>query len=121
MKHEIQIKPPNSVVLIMDYAAGVIPESMAGKLVASTSSCIAVGTLSEADGLTRISISDQTPTDVTESPIFDGVLDTPNRHLSVCSAHNEALMVIPVGGGKTSVRIWANHPFEPDRINIVVT
>jgi len=51
---EVDVATSNSLVLIMDRSIGEIPESFGGSLVASTSSCIAVGTLAEHDGTTRI-------------------------------------------------------------------
>jgi hypothetical protein len=121
MRKEIQLTPPNSVVLVMDYAAGVIPKSMAHAIIASTASCVAVGTFPEQDGPTTISISDEVSADILGQPAFDDVLDMPNKQLSVCNVDNQALLTIDVPGTKTRVRIWVNHPTWPDRIDIVAT
>lgn len=40
----------------MDPTAGAVPESLGGRLVAGTFSCVAIGCLSEHDGLTSLSL-----------------------------------------------------------------
>jgi hypothetical protein len=120
---ETRIAPKNSLVLIMDPTIGDVPESMHGSLVAATSSCVAVGTRSELDGETRISISDEplaTECASEQYTVFDGLLDTPSKRVSVCTVHDQPIMALDVPGTTTRVQIWANHDSEPDDIRIVV-
>lgn len=115
------LAPRNSIILVMDRTVGVIPETMGGGLVASTPTCIAIGTLSEHDGETSISLSDEAP------PAGEGgharldvVLKTPSRSLSVCSVLDEVLLEMNVPSDETRVQVWANDDAEPDNIVIVV-
>ena len=116
-----EISPPNSLVLVMDPSVGQIPDSMSGSLVASTSTCIAIGTLSEHDGVTHVSLSDRPDVAPDGSPTFDGVLETPDNRAAVCSVLDEVILEMKVPTGRTRVRIWANDPMEPSEIHIVVT
>jgi len=92
---------------------------MGGELVAATSSCVAVGTLAEPDGLTRITLSDEeTPTDL--ETVFDGSLETPTRTLAVCSVLDEVILETAVEHKQTRTRILVDHRAEPGNVWIVV-
>ena len=121
MRLAVTLAPRNSLILVMDRAVGVIPESMAGRLVAATLTCIAVGTKSEHDGETSILLSDEaTPSGGGFSPRFDGVLKTPSRRLSVCSVLDEVLLEMSVPSDEAHVQVWTKDATEPDNIAIVV-
>jgi hypothetical protein len=60
------------VIFIMDQSVGEVPKAMNKALVAATPSCIAVGTLSEHDGETLISLSDGAPPPGTEMSLVFG-------------------------------------------------
>jgi hypothetical protein len=121
MRLTVTLAPRNSLILVMDRAVGGIPESMAGGLVAATPTCIAIGTKSEHDGETSISLSDEaTPAEGGSTPKFDGVLKTPSKHLSVCSVLGEVLLEMSVPSVETRVRVLANDVAEPDNIAVVV-
>lgn len=121
MIYETHVAPPNSLILVMDQKVGEVPDSMNHGMVAATASCVAVGTLSEADGETFISLSDEVPSRLPkQAPVFDGVLPTPTKRLAVCSVQDEPLLALDVPSSSTRVRIWANHPAEANEIWIVV-
>src|SRR4051812_22105077 len=119
MRLTAMLAPRNSLILVMDRAVGVIPETMSGRLVAATPTCIAVGTKSEHDGETSISLSDEaTPSEGGSNQRFDGVLKTPSRRLSVCSVSGEVLLEMNVSSHVTHVQVLANDAAEPDNITI---
>jgi len=123
MKREISITPQNALILVMDETIGVIPDSMNGRLVAATVSCVAIGTISEANGQCLITLADKANSESLDSKwplIFDGVLDTPSKEISVCSVIGERLIGLHVNEPRTSVKIWANDQREPSEIRIVV-
>jgi hypothetical protein len=121
MIQTIRIAPRNSLLLIMDPAVGEIPESMDGGLVAVTSSCVAVGTRSEVDGETLISLSDEaSQAETSLFCVFHSHLDTPTRRIAVCSVSNEALLHAGVAGSRTALQIWVNHQSEPDEIRVLI-
>src|SRR5262245_8735810 len=121
MAQTITVAPSSSLILVMDHAGGVIPETMSRSLVAATPTCIAVGTLSEHDGETSISLSDEgMPSGLGVAPKFDGVLKTPSKILSVCSVLDHVLLETSVPSDETRVQVWAHDDPEPDRIAILV-
>lgn len=116
-----EIAPPNSLVLVMDPSVAQIPESMFGELVASTSTCIAIGTLSEHDGRTYIALGDNQNVAPKRAPTFDGILQTPDYRIAVCSVLDDVILEIKVATCRTRVRMWANDSMEPSQIYIIVT
>jgi hypothetical protein len=114
-----EIAPPNSLILVMDRAGGEIPDSMAGSLVASTPTCIAVGTLSEHDGTTRVSLDKTSVPQSGCTLVFDGVLYTPSRELVVCSVLDEIILNCAVAAERTRIQVWANDRVEPSEIFIL--
>jgi hypothetical protein len=78
--------------------------------------------MSEPDGDTTIFLTDEglPPGEFRDSaPVFDGDVDTPSCRITVSSVLDEVLLELGVPE-RTRVRIWANHPREPDFIAIVV-
>ena len=114
------IAPPNSV-LIMDRSVGQIPDSLMGGLTAFTPTCVAIGTRSEHDGDTRVTLEENDGSSCRGVPAFDGVLDTPDRKIAVCSVLDDVIFELPVPAERTRVRIWANDASEPSEIYIVVS
>ena len=109
---------PNSILLIEDPGGGEIPVWVAGKLIASSGSCIAVGCRSETDGETEVLIGRAGDVDPGLLPAFDGTLPTPSRGLAVRSVLGDTVLEVPVRGDETRIRVWVNHSVEPDRVII---
>jgi len=116
----VDVAPPNSVLLIMDRSVGQVPESMEGSLIAATPTCVAIGTLSEHDGTTHVTLDSSPPPSEQGTPVFVAVLDTPGRHVAVCSVFDEAVLEVEVETERTRVLIWANDQAEPSEIRITV-
>lgn len=117
-----EVQPSNSLLLVMDPDHGVIPESMAGRSVAATESCLAVGTLSEADGPTRVDVVDGSDFGgVTEGSwvAWEGTLVTVSERLAVMDVLGNLLVDRRVGLS-VAVRLIVNDDREPDRISVVV-
>lgn len=118
MKTTVKAAPPNMLVLIGDRS-GDISETMADRLVAATSSCVAVGTQYSYDGETSITVSDE-PADLKDGSLaFDGVLLASSRTVFICTVFDEVLLEMSVPTNQTRVQIWTNHPSEPDAIAVV--
>src|SRR5262249_22466755 len=118
MHLESEVIAPNAVVLLMDPSVGVVPDNMSGRAIAVTSSCVALGALS--DGPTRIMLSDElSETDVNEVAC-DVVLETPSQRLAVCSVLVDVIVEMAVKAERTRVRIWTNDEIEPSDLRIVV-
>jgi hypothetical protein len=116
LKVEVTVKPPNSLVLVGD-PLGAPPISMGNDLVAATTSCVAVGTLNEADGATRLRLVEALG-DIPPILAFEGILQTPNRVLSIRNVLGKTYLEQPVSK-ITNVQIWVNHQSEPDEICVL--
>lgn len=116
---EIEVRAPNSLVLVGD-PSGEPPASMAGGLVAATTSCIAVGTLASDDGPTRVRLIDaEFGADLPPLLAFDGLVDLPGNRLVVTSVLDEIYLEHAVAEAALVVQIWVNHPNEPDQIVVL--
>ncbi len=120
MKLSTTLSPRNSLVLVMDKLSGEIPASMGNESIASTSTCVAIGTLAEMDGETTITLTDSIDDVGLGDVVFDGKVETPGRELSVCNVENKPLLTMPVTSHAVRVRVFTNDANEPDRIVVLV-
>lgn len=116
-----EISPLNSLLLVMDRSVGIVPPTMGRSVVAFTETCVAVGTRSEHDGSTRVTVVDGVFQVDAGAPVFDGVLLTPGGSLAVCSVVDEVVVEFAVNAPRTRVRIWANDPVEPSEITLLAS
>lgn len=116
----VRTSPPNGLVLICDPRTGVLPETLAGTAIASTASALAIGTLSEFDGETEVTLTraDALPNDPTLSLQWEGDLETSGR-LGVLTIYNDALIEVDADS-TVHAQVWTNHPSEPDRIWVAI-
>lgn len=118
MSSSSRVAVPNAIILISDVGGGTAPDLMRGALVASTPSCIAVGCMSDCNGETEVTIGPAREVASRESPAFEGELTTPNHEVAVRTVLNEMILQAHVRYPRTRVRIWVNHPSEPDKVII---
>lgn len=121
MNVTVHIAPPNALVLLVDGAGGCLPSTMAGRLVAFTESCIAIGTQEPTDGETTVVLSKSPPNDCSSLlQVFDGVLKSPSHTIALLSVNGDTYCNECVGRDVLRVKIWANHNREPDAVHIMV-
>jgi hypothetical protein len=116
MSNTRSIAVPNALLLISDIGGGRPPDVMEGALIASTPSCIAVGCMSDSNGETEVTLASMPEFDHRERPAFEGELETPNRAVAVWTALRETVLQAPVSHVSTKVRVWVNHPTEPNKV-----
>lgn len=109
----------NALALIADPTGGRLPEHLAG-LITATESCLAVGCRNPDDAETEFVFGRATEFAECGEPTFSGVVATPSRRLAVRSIGHETIVEIATASEATLVRIWVDHPQEPDRIVIAV-
>ena len=114
----------NSLVLVMDRTTGEPPRSMGAAAIAATPSCVAIGTLPDADGETSVTLadgsdSDSEPRDLRE--VFDGIIATPSRKVHLCTTSLESVGSLSVPTTQVRVRVWTNHRTAPDQVLVVVS
>ena len=120
MNETIKVAAPNSLILVMDHSTGLVPDEMGDGLIASTASCIAVGTLSEFDGDTTVILTDALSASASMELVFSGMIETPSGTLSICNTRNEVLITASHLSAETIVQVFANDDSEPDHIVVFV-
>jgi hypothetical protein len=118
MVQAVKVAPPYSLIFIADPEGGDTPECSPPAPYWATPSCIAVGCLMYQDGDTEVSLGLAGEINPGGHPIFDGLLETPNRMVNVETAEGELVLQAGVPTESTRVRIWTNAPREPDKIAI---
>ncbi|MGE0500896.1 MAG: hypothetical protein AB7I79_04460 [Rhizobiaceae bacterium] len=88
--------------------------------VIATRDCINVRCLYYYDGDTTVTLGSFEEVAKSEPPKFDGMLNTPARVVLLFDANMPEIMRADVAGDETRVRIWTNHPTEPDDIVIAL-
>ena len=122
MTKTIRVAPQNSMVVIMDSSReGELPKKLGRPRVRATASCVLVGTLVDADGETEIVVGGPEAVGEAEGqPVFDGFIEAPTGRVAIFSVVWEKFCELPVPAGSTRVRVWTNHPSEPDHIIVVL-
>ena len=121
MRKLIKIAPPHSLFFFGDGIVREPPDIEKRPIhIWSTRACIAVGCLCFVDGETELMISDSADDAFQASPTFNGVLDTPNRTFVVSTSEHDILFRTELPGHFTRVRIWTDHPREPEHILVVL-
>jgi hypothetical protein len=69
-----------------------------------------------ADGETLVTLGPASEVDPGEAPAFDAMLDTPNRAVVVSTVERQTVLETRVPNARTRVRIWVDHPSEPDKV-----
>jgi len=118
MPISIRNAPPNSLLFISDAAGGATPEMTRGARLWSTPSCIAIGCLAFMDGETEVSLVNAA--DMPSKPVFEATLETPTRRVTVSTVDHKTLLSSAAPGMKTRIRIWTNHPTEPNQVLIAL-
>lgn len=79
--------------------------------------CVTVPSRYANDGDTTVIVGPLSELNQMSAPDHDGILETPHRLLMLSDALSD-IADIPVGGVRTRIRIWVNHPTEPDHVVI---
>jgi hypothetical protein len=72
----------------------------------------------EQDGPTKITVGRGEEVACKTSPAFDGILKTPSRIVLIATSERKTVFETPVQGAQTRIRLWTNHPSEPDEAMI---
>lgn len=115
MRLERSVAPPNSLLLVVSSDEPAIPASMRGSLIASTNTCIAVGTRNELDGETMIALTDESLSNATKlTRAFEGTLDVEYGAVAVTDIYYEPYLKLTWSAPTVAVTIWVNDTKEPD-------
>src|SRR5579872_2721501 len=120
MTGSVTLAVPNAILFVVGSDRYAVPNVERGSSIWSTSTCIALGCTPDADGETRITIGSSAKVRLPRNPAFEGELATPHRIVKIDIVPGRKVLEESVPDAVTRVRIWTNHPVEPDDIVIVV-
>ncbi|MBW9063183.1 hypothetical protein JNB71_07620 [Rhizobium herbae] len=95
-----------------------IPLHMDRKGVLSSDDCINIPALYWNDGDTNVTLGPASEVTGTRAPDFDGILNTPNNEPILFDAIEPEFAIAQVPSAKTRIRIWIDHPTEPENVVI---
>src|SRR4051812_13755075 len=105
-----RIHPPNLFVWVADrMTADGLPDFPNASGLASAPSCIAIGCNSDMDEGTEFVIGQALQVAPGGTPSFDGMLETPNKKITVWTTDLKKLFEEKVLTERTRVRIWLNR------------
>jgi hypothetical protein len=118
----VAISPPNAIVFVLDPAnkKAVIPEYLAGNLIAATETCVSVGTQDSVDGETQVTLKFDDSTLPFLHPIFSGAVATPNGKIAIVTAELQRVLELDVPTEKVSISIWVDDLQNPARVIVIV-
>jgi hypothetical protein len=119
MKSEIAVAPPNSIIFVMDARNEDTPLLTDG-LIATSPTCVIIGTYPEPDGKTTIILTDDPSKEIGPADMlaFDGTIEVAGSDLSVVTAYDDLLLSMPTKMENVRLRVWVDHPECPSRIVI---
>ncbi|WP_426230833.1 hypothetical protein [Pararhizobium sp. DWP3-4] len=104
------------------YVAGrrnvKIPLHMDRQGIFSSPDCINVPAYYWSDGDTNVTFGPITEITGIRKPDFDGILNTPNNELILFDAIEPEFASAHVPSTKTRIRVWIDHPIEPENVVI---
>lgn len=104
------------------YVAGKlnvqVPLDHEHRRIAATSDCINVPCLYWNDGDTTITLGSFNEVNRRDEPAFDGILNTPDNKIILFDAIDPEMASAAVPTAQTRIRIWTNHPTQPDEVTI---
>lgn len=120
MSSKAKIAPPNSILFISGPRDFEIPDILREGDVSiwSTSTCIAFGCRMFADGETELTLCSADEVSSRIPLRFDGMLKTPHGVVEVSTVEEEVVLRARVSSAETQLRIWSDHPTEPDFVII---
>ena len=114
------VETPGCITFITDVSTGGgLVNIDRGRNIWSTENCVAIGLMSFMDGMTEMIFGGRDFSAHATEPQFDGFIDTPGRRLGVLTAYNEVVGQPVLVGLRTRIRIWTDHPTEPEKIDVV--
>ncbi|GLK69635.1 hypothetical protein [Hansschlegelia plantiphila] len=117
MPSTVKIAPPYSLFFISDPDLGEAPEP-SGAHLKWTDSVVCISCLSWMDGETSVTLGAADEVGLHQPPVFDRLIVTPHLEIVVTTVELDVILRASVPSSRTRVRIWENHPSEPDIIVI---
>jgi hypothetical protein len=85
--------------------------------IAANEDCITAPCLYWNEGDTTVTVAKFAELPPQSTPSYDGMLNTPEKMLMISEA-NADIKDVPVSSVRTRIRIWIDHPTQPENIII---
>jgi hypothetical protein len=112
------IAPTYLSVYLAGWPLRDVPYNFAEVNIPSTPDCISIPCIYWNEGDTNFVVGAASEISPSTEPNFDGMLNTPYRKLVFFDAEVENFATMPVPTVKTRIRVWIDHPRQPQ--NVVV-
>ncbi len=97
-----------------------VPQAANGTALATNRHCINVGCRMWQDAEIWIALGRRDEVHLAGDPVLDCSISTPDRQVILFDANHPELMRMPVTTINTRIRVWTNHPTEPDEVIVAV-
>ncbi|WP_432346196.1 hypothetical protein WMC41_21115 [Shinella yambaruensis] len=112
------IAPEYNSVYLASRPIPDVSHNFREKTIPSTPDCISIPCTYWNDGDTSFSVGEASEITMSTPPTFDGFLDTPDKRLVFFGANEPEFASVSVPTVKTRIRIWIDHPREPENVVI---
>jgi hypothetical protein len=116
----VQISPEYSSFYVAGSREVKVPFGVENKPFVISPECINVSCLMWQDGDTTVSLGWASELDLKKPPSFDGMLSTPFGVVILFDVNTPEIMSMAVPDKETRIRIWTNHPSEPDEVIVAL-
>lgn len=111
---------PNSLVLVVSSERPEVPESLAGRAVVATATCIAIGTVAEDDGTVEVTLTDSVLGNGAGVMAGEFFLSGDSPWLSIEDVYGETWARCEIERGRHFVRVWLSDLIEPERVTVEI-
>lgn len=112
------IAPEYNSVYLASRDIRDVPYNFREKIIPFTSDCISIPCIYWNDGDTHFTVGEASEITMATPPTFDGILNTPDKMLVFFDANDPKFASLSVPTIKTRIRVWIDHPTQPE--NVVV-
>lgn len=112
------IAPEYNSVYLASRDIRDVPYDFREKVIPHTSDCISIPCTYWDDGDTHFTVGEASEITMPTPPTFDGILNTPDKRLVFFDANEPEFASLSVPTGKTRIRVWIDHPTEPENVVI---
>lgn len=115
---KISIMPEYLSIYVAGRRNVHIPVHMDKRGIFSSADCINIPALYWNDGDTHVTFGPYLEIVESREPDFDGILNTPNNELILFDAIEPEFAIAHVPSVTTRIRIWIDHPSEPENVTV---
>lgn len=113
------IAPEYNSIYLAGRAIRDVPYDFRERVIPHTPDCISIPCMYLDDGDTHFTVGEASEITMPTPPTFDGILNTPSKRLVFFDANEPEFASLPLPTIKTRIRVWVDHPTQPENVVIV--